>query len=155
MSRLLMTACLVSLTLTGCGGNLPPDSTPQMKIAKYAGDVMVGVREVQRMTDTLERTAIITEAQAVAVMAISIRVGQGGLQLASALRVYDAAADLAARKLALAEVNAALDIIDRELKELLAPIDASGQKAKYIDLVTEIVRAAWNVRLLLPPGGPP
>jgi alkylhydroperoxidase family enzyme len=141
------------LVSAACPKTLPPNATPQMKMAKYAGDVMAGVREVQRVTAALEAGRVVTEAQAADVMAVSIKIGRAGTQLASALTLYNAAVDLASRKLALADALEALDTIDRELKVLLKPLDGSGAKAQFVDVVTEIIKAAWTVRMLLPAGG--
>lgn len=143
---------LAAIGLPSCAGHVPPNAAPETKVAIYAADAMAGVREVQRVTAALEAGKVLTEAQAATIMATAHKIGKAGESLSLALKVYHAASDLAQKKLALADALRLLDAIDADLKTLLAPLDTSGEKAHYIDLVTGIVKNLWTVRAMLPVG---
>jgi hypothetical protein len=138
---------------SGCAGHVPPNAAPEVKIAIYAADAMTGVREVQRMTAALEDAKIISEPQAAKVMEVALKIGQGGEKLSKALALYHGASDLVAKKLALAEVLATLDDMSDNLDQLLAPLDPTGAKLKYIDTVVEIIKSLFSIRALLPAMG--
>lgn len=148
--RLLLIPVIAGLALAGCAGHIPPNAAPETKIAIYGADVMTGTREVQRMTLALEAGRIITESQTAWVMGKAYKIGQGGELLAKALAIYHAAADLAKKNIALAEVYRILDQIEADVKDLLKPIDAAGTKAQYVEVVTGIIKSLFSVRLLLP-----
>jgi hypothetical protein len=149
--RFIHLVVLSLLFSAGCASHLPPNAAVETKIAAYASDAMKGVREIQRLTVALEAGGIIKTADAAQVMIVADKVGQNGERLAYLLAMYHSASGLSANS-ALAEVIAVLDEMEANLKLLLAPLDKTGQKTRYVQTVIATVKALWSIRSALPGG---
>lgn len=144
---------LLLLGSVACAGHVPANAAPESKTAIYADDAMKGVKKVQTLVAAGETAKLIPTDIAAQVMIVAEKIGKGGESLSRALTVYHHATELVAKRAALGEVYTTLDQLDADLKVLLAPLDASGEKSKYVDIVTDIVKAVWSIRVQLPAMG--
>jgi hypothetical protein len=141
---------IVTVGCNNCATHVAPNTPIETQTAIYASDAMKSVNEVQKLVAAAEVAKLVTTDQAAQVMIVGEKIGKGGVKLSQALSVYHNASDLATKKMLLADVLSTLDEMDADLKMLLAPLDKSGEKLKYLTIVTNAVKSLWSIRLSLP-----
>ena len=128
---------VVALVTLGCGAKLPPDTSPEAKIAVRATQVVAALRATLPAIKSLTCTApaltppvCLSPADAIRVVTRIEQAGEHAERLATALQIVDAATDAASRATGMQRVTAILGSIQGSLAAAqIAPAAEPGRAA--------------------------
>ncbi len=138
----LMSAML--LLLGGCAGNSTPIITPQASIAHYGSTVIDAVTQVQlTVTQGVDAKSIPVDVGK-QVTTVNEKISAVAKQLGAALRAYDTATTLQAKKLQASDVQELISKLNGLLSEafnITIPGTVGGQIAQLLANVAKTVSA--------------
>lgn len=136
---------ILALTVA-CAGHLPPNATPQMKVAAYGGDVVATVNLIAQTTAGLP----MADSAKAPIMIVANRIQRLGPKLADALDAYDLAS--ATDKQAKADaITAITDEITSVVSSLKLPADTTV--GKVANLILQLGSSLTQIRSALMANG--
>ena len=117
-----------------------PDISPERSIALYATQVAGYLKETKTLADGLYKDQILPKAAYEKTLEVLLKANEAGVQLTSALQVYDTATDGVSKSDAAKQVDAALVTLGTLLPGVLTQITDANGRAKVGLLVESVQR---------------
>jgi hypothetical protein len=135
---------------TGCGPKLPPNATPPMAVAKYGGDAMATIHQIQLVTVGLVETKVIPLDAGATVMAASIKIGETGIALSGQLTEWQTAIAAADKNRIAVLIAQSLAKLNAFLATLPGMVGKTISDARYGQAIADLLVAITNIRLSIP-----